>query len=325
MSQSTIKISDVTGRPLSDFASELRGRICMLYDAQRPENTILAPGILISLQILFAVVGVKRLLVSDQEYYSSVHFPAQEVKRAALDDLLDCERVFMPDAVVISIVSWRGEPLDAEMLFRALRRRRSAKRPLLILDYSHGGAIGFPPISHTAADVVCGDLNKWVTPPRRRFGLSFLWFEDPCLFRQAALGFAPFFLATETTDCTMSARWINPRELKWTVCWLRLQRLSRKSLVLQDLANQCLTKCTAERLELETAPKCNIVWLTNPQRTSVLNIERLSDLGLAWVLPNSCTRILCRADICKGYMFSDSLENTAPLGAPSSYSGDDAK
>ena len=43
--------------------------------------------------------------------------------------------------------------------------RSRARAPLLVLDYTHAGAVGFPNMGSFGADLTCGDFAKWVTPP----------------------------------------------------------------------------------------------------------------------------------------------------------------
>lgn len=90
---------------------------------RRADQAILAPGALVALRLFFHHQNVHRVLLSDREYYAAGHFPGLEVHVAPFDELVDAAQRFEPDAVLASLVSWRGQTGDVEALGRDLRER----------------------------------------------------------------------------------------------------------------------------------------------------------------------------------------------------------
>ena len=102
-------------------ASALRTTISDLFQAQPAERIVLAPGILVPLQILFAHLGVRRILLTTEEYYDESHFPAQTVRASRAEAIPELVRSERFDAVIASPASWRGERLDVRGLFQSIR------------------------------------------------------------------------------------------------------------------------------------------------------------------------------------------------------------
>ncbi len=166
------------------------------------------------LRQLFSVERVDRLVLTSEEYYAPRHFPTLRCDVASPSTLVARVAAARPGAVIASVVSWRGAPLPVSALFGEIRRVLGARTPLLVADYTHAGAIGFPPVSALNADVVSGDAEKWLLPARQRSRLAFLWMRSPAVFRSAARSFSPFFLAVDGRTDARSARWLDPQEVR---------------------------------------------------------------------------------------------------------------
>lgn len=282
-------------RELHRKARRIAQTFSVLFDAPPSSRIVLAPGILVGLQVLFAKLQVRRILLGDGEYYGAPHFPVQRVFSGDVDQLLKLTKECRPDAVIVSVVTWRGKVLPCAKLFSEIRRaRRRERAPLLVADYSHAGAIGFPSVKKLGADLVCGGPGKWLTPPTWDSKLAFLWFASSSLFSEAKVAFAPFFLALDQEPPFLVSRWIDPGEIRALDAWLRNQRLNRAALKARHRADREVASRLAARFEMD-CPESNILWL--PRRHAADRIvEKLDRLGLVWRMPDGKIRILCRAE-----------------------------
>ena len=260
--------------------------------AVRARRIVLAPAVLSPLRHLFSALGVERLALTAEEYYAPRHFPAIQVSSAPASALLAQIRKSRPQAIVVSVVSWRGEPLPVAEIFAEIRAH-SARPPLLVADYTHAGAIGFPPMTALNADLVCGDPEKWLLP-RGPSKLGFLWMRSPALFRVARAAFAPFFLAVDAPADPRSARWVDPLEVRRIARWLTDARLTREKLDARHQGNLRMKRTLAETLGIDSRGESSVIWTT--ARIPAPLRKRLESLGLIWRV-GTHTRILCRAEV----------------------------
>ena len=273
-------------------ATRVRRDIARLFDGYPARRIVLAPGVLSSLRHLFSVLGVERLALTAEEYYAPRHFPAIQVSCTPASAVLAQIRKSRPQAVVVSVVSWRGEPLPVAEIFAEIRAQ-SARAPLLVADYTHAGAIGFPPMTALNADLVCGDPEKWLLP-RGPSKLGFLWMGSPALFRVARAAFAPLFLAVDAPADPRSARWVDPLEVGRIARWLTDARLTRRKLEARHQGNLGMKRTLADRLGIDSRGESSVIWTT--ARIPAPLRKRLESLGLIW-RAGTHTRILCRAEV----------------------------
>jgi len=193
-------------------ADDLRRTISDLLEVRHSHRIILTPGILVALRILFPQFQIKRILLTTEEYYGESHFPGETARVAGCEAIPELLKKRNFDALVASPASWRGVRQPVAELFGWIRKTLGKKTPLLIADYAHAGSIGFPSVESLGADVVCGDLEKWILPPDCNSRVAFLWFRTHRLFVRAARAFRPFFLATESSSVSMLARWVDPAD-----------------------------------------------------------------------------------------------------------------
>jgi hypothetical protein len=203
-------------------------------------------------------------------------------------------RATRPGAVIASVVSWQGTPLPVAALFSEIRRALGARTPLLIADYTHAGAIGFPAVADLDADVVSGDPLKWLLPARRRSRLAFLWVRSAAVFRRAARVFAPLFLSIDGQADARSARWLDPQEVRDVAEWLADARLTRRRLRDRYQANLRLKQRVARRIGIASQGDSCVLWTDRPVPTSLES--RLKRQGLLWRAADGYARILCRTD-----------------------------
>jgi hypothetical protein len=280
-------------------ASGLRRTISDLLGAPHSDRIILAPGILIALRSLFSHLRVGRALLTNEEYYGPSHFPACSVHVAGCREFprLLQERDF--DALVASPVSWRGVRQPVAELFGGIRETLGDKTPLLVADCAHAGAIGFPSANGLAADIVCGDLEKWILPPNCSSRVAFLWFSSRRLYLEAAEAFRAFFLAMEGSDVALEARWVDPDDVLAASGRLAELDVTRNQLRTRHQADMKLAETLASRLDPSRVPETSILWLEDDEVGGEI-VEQLDDLGLVWRLPGRGTRILCRNDVVAG-------------------------
>ena len=161
-----------------ELANELRRNISDLLGVRHSDRIVLAPGILVALRVLFSHLQIKRILLTSEEYYDESHFPGESVQIACCDAIPELLQKRSFDALVASPASWRGARQPVAELFGWSRKVLESKAPLLVADYAHAGSIGFPPAGSLGADVVCGDLEKWILPPDWNSRVAFLWWRS---------------------------------------------------------------------------------------------------------------------------------------------------
>ncbi|HVO36044.1 MAG TPA: hypothetical protein VMT21_10785, partial [Gemmatimonadales bacterium] len=176
------------------LAGQVRQLVADVYGAAS-SAVVLAPGTLAGLRLVFASLGIERIALSDGEYFDAMSFPDTAVDVLDADAVLESVVRHQPNAVLLSQVTWRGERLQLEAIFRHIRRRLGTRTPLLVADYAHAGAAGFPKVAESGADVVVGDVTKWITPPTWPDRIGYLWFRSPEHRAQARRIFASFYLA----------------------------------------------------------------------------------------------------------------------------------
>jgi hypothetical protein len=276
-------------------ASLVRSEIARLFEAGPAGRIVLAPGILAALRELFSAAAVDRLVLTSEEYYAPRHFPALSCRVVSPSQLVARVLESRPAAVVASLISWRGEPLPVAAAFAEIRQSLGSQSPLLVADYTHAGAVGFPPVSGLNADIVCGDPEKWLLPPQHASRLAFLWLRSKRLFRAVRPAFAPFFLALAATSDPRSARWLDPGELHRVAAWLSDRRLTRAALRSRHEADVRLRHRIARTIGIAAAGDVSVLW-TDARIPRSLE-ARLARRGLLWPAGHGRTRILCRADV----------------------------
>jgi len=281
-------------RQSTRHASRVRREIARLFGAAPAARIVLAPGMLSGLRQLFAAVAVDRLVLTTEEYYGRRHFPTLACDVVPASRLVASVTATRPDAVIASVVSWRGAPLPVAAWFHEIRRTLGPRAPLLVADYTHAGAIGFPPVARLEADVVSGDPEKWLLPPHQRSRLAFLWIRSPAVFRKAARTFSPFFLAVDGRTDPRSARWLDPEEMRHVAEWFSEARLSRRGLLDRYRANQGMKDQVARRIGIASRGPASVLWTEKPIPGSLES--QLNRLGLLWRAADGYARILCRTD-----------------------------
>jgi hypothetical protein len=276
-------------------ASALRQMIKELFDAPRPDRVILTPSILAGLHIFMSSLNVRRVAISHDEYYTQHHFPHLEVRAFELEGFAEQVKRFRPDALILSLVTWRGRTLPVGPLFRQVWAALGPESPLLIADCAHAGAVGFPNLAAIGADVVCGDICKWITPPQWQRNLAFFWFRTHELSIKANRAFAPFYLATPQEQKHLSSRWMDPYEVRTVVRWIKEGSLDRAILHQRYHHNIELAGKLAQQLGVSGPLESSILWLDKERKRHIL-FKELEQYGLVWRPPTGGLRILCRAE-----------------------------
>jgi hypothetical protein len=279
-----------------ELANELRRNISDLLGVRHSDRIILAPGILVALRILFSHLQIKRILLTNEEYYDERHFPGESVQIASCEAIPELLQEHSFEALVASPASWRGVRQPVAELFGWSRKALASKAPLLVADYAHAGSIGFPPAESLAADVVCGDLEKWILPPDWNSRVAFLWFRTDRLSLSAAEAFRPFFLATASSDVPMLARWLDPTDVLAVSRKLAESNITREQLQERHRADMKLATDLAGRLQRGGAPETSIVWLEEDAMDREM-VDDFEKCGLVWRFPGRGARVLCRSDV----------------------------
>ena len=277
-----------------EAARGVRRLVAEVYGATPADALILAPGSTVALRLLFQPLHVRRVLLSDAEYFGPAAFPAAAVSAVPVEQLATAAVRLRPDAVVLSVVSWHGERLPLERVFASIRDALGAEAPLLVADFAHAGAAGFPRIAATGADVVIGDAGKWVTPADWPDRVAFLWLRTAALRRVAQRAFAPLYLGTSRPAGALEGRWVDPDAAARIAEWARGQRGVRSALLARHAADLALAARLAARCGLP-APATPLVCV--PAGSAARRIPRWArERGLTWRMPDGSTRVTCRAD-----------------------------
>jgi hypothetical protein len=282
--------------PMLAAANDLRATISDLLEVHHSDRIILAPGILVALRVLFSHLHIERIALTSEEYYGAEHFPGATVRAASCDALFDPRLTSDSEAVLASPASWRGVRQPVAELFDSIRKRLGKGAPLLVADYAHAGSVGFPSVDHLGADVICGDLEKWILPPDWNTRVAFLWFRTQPLFLQAVEAFRSFFLATNTSDVSVLARWVEPDDVLTVSRGLESLGVTPDQLRVRHRANMRLARELVSHVEPARIPETSILWFEEGELDGE-TLEELEKLGLVWRLPGRGTRVLCRSDV----------------------------
>jgi hypothetical protein len=285
--------------PMLAAANDLRATISDLLEVHHSDRIILAPGILVALRVLFSHLHIERIALTSEEYYGVEHFPEATVRATSCDALFDPLVTGDFEAVLASPASWRGARQPVAELFDSIRKQFGRRAPLLVADYAHAGSVGFPSVDRLGADVICGDLEKWILPPDWNTRVAFLWFRTQPLFLRAVEAFRPFFLATKASDVSMLARWVEPADVLAVSKGLESLGVTPDQLRARHRADMRLARELASSVEPARVPETSILWFEEGELDEE-TLEKLDKLGLVWRLPGRGTRVLCRSDVVDG-------------------------
>ncbi len=283
-------------QPMLAAANDLRATISDLLEVHHSDRIILAPGILVALRVLFSHLHIERIAMTSEEYYGAEHFPGATVHEAHCDALFDPLLTGDFEAVLASPTSWRGVRQPVAELFNSIQKQMGRRAPLLVADYAHAGSVGFPSVDRLGADVICGDLEKWILPPDWNTRVAFLWFRTQRLFLQAVEAFHSFFLATNTSDVSLLARWVEPADVLAVSRELASLGVTPDHLRVRHRADMRLARELASSVEPARTPETSILWFEEGELDGEA-LEELEKLGLVWRLPGRGTRVLCRSDV----------------------------
>ena len=276
------------------LAGHVRQLVADVYGAAS-SAVVLAPGTLAGLRLVFASLGIERIALSTGEYFDAASFPDTAVDVLDADDVLERVVRQRPNAVLLSQVTWKGERLPLEPIFRHIRRRLGARTPLLVADYAHAGAAGFPKVTESGADVVVGDVTKWITPPSWPDRVGYLWFRSPEHRSQARRIFASFYLACAKPAAALEARWVDPSAVEKIAAFRMSAKPTRRELIARHALDLALAKrmagwCGAPQ------PSSPLVWIGSAEGVAKIP-SWVETQGLLWRPPAGGARVTCRSDL----------------------------
>ena len=270
-------------------ARRVREKIAELLKVDEPSQVILTPGILVGLRLAIASLRATKLILTTREFYQPAAFPDQQSRLVQPFELADAVRR-RSDMIIASLVDWRGDKLGIESAFRTAK---PGSRPVLVADYSHAGAVGFPRVAKIGADIICGDVCKWILKPGLPINFAFLCLRSATLFKRLQPAFRPFFLAVEESEGDLRSRWLDPKDVAHVAKILSRKNFSRAGLARQHQANMRLARGITASLGLRP-PRTSILWL--PKKTPSRVLAPFKKKGLVWNLPEGI-RVMCRADV----------------------------
>ncbi|MGA2383657.1 MAG: hypothetical protein ABSG61_09515 [Gemmatimonadales bacterium] len=276
------------------LAGHVRQLVADVYGAAS-SAVVLAPGTLAGLRLVFASLGIERIALSAGEYFDAASFPDTAVDVLDAGDVLESVVRHQPNAVVLSQVTWKGERLPLAPIFHHIRRRVGARTPLLVADYAHAGAAGFPKMAESGADVVVGDATKWITPSTWPDQVGYLWFRSPEHRAQARRIFASFYLACARPAAALEARWVDPAAVEKVAAFRMSAKPTRKKLVERSARDLALAKRMAGLCGVPE-PASSLLWVTSS--AGVAKIPKwVEDQGLLWRPAAGGARMMCRSDL----------------------------
>ncbi len=276
------------------LAREVRRLVSDVYGAASA-SVVLAPGTLAALRAVFASLGVRRVALSEGEYFDAASFPETEVQVAHVDALLAGVVRRPPDALVLSVVSWHGDRLPLEAVFRQVRRRLGSRAPLLVADFAHAGAAGFPKATEVGADIVVGDVTKWITPPTWADKLAWIWVRSAEHRALAQRLFASFYLALAKPTSKLEARWVDPDAVEKIAAFRMSAKPTRRELVERYAKDLALAKRMAGWCGA-SEPSSSLLWIKSAAGVAKIP-SWAADLGLVWQPPAGGARVMCRSDL----------------------------
>ena len=126
--------------------------------------------------------------------------------------------------------------------------------------------------------------------------MAFLWFRTERLFLKAVKAFHPFFLATNASDVSLLARWVEPADVLAVSRGLGSLGVTPDRLRVRHRADMRLARELASSVEPARIPETSILWFEEGELDGE-TLEELEKLGLVWRLPGRGTRVLCRSDV----------------------------
>lgn len=287
----------MTARVPDDYrrAREVRKLLADVYGAAPAEAVFLVPGTLVGLRVILGSLRIGRLALSAGEYFDRSCFPTSRVEPVKVEALLAHVVQTRPDAVLLSIVTWKGTRLPLEALFADIRARLGNGAPLLVADFSHAGAAGFPQVTESGADIVIGDATKWITPPESPDRLGFIWFRTEGHRTLAGQVFAPFYLAGVKPRSKLEARWVDPEAVRRIAAFRASGRVTRARLVARHKADLALAESVAARCGAPQ-PTSPLVWLSSAAALKKVP-KWLRHESLLWKAPGGGLRVTCRSDL----------------------------
>lgn len=279
-----------------DEAEFLRVQLGNLFGATPSAHLVFVPGLLIGMRISLTDLGIRSVSVTSEEYYLCSDFGRLNATLVHPNEVTSsvCEQ--KPDAVIASVVSWRGRRTQIRADFTEIRRKMGPRCPLLIADCSHSGAAGWPLVNDLGADVVCGDPCKWLAPSIQPANLAFIWFCSDKYFARIQPSFSPFCLALSAHRTDAQARWVNPSDIHKLSAWHRQRDLDRSVLTAMFQENLHFAQMLAHRWSLSHVPDTSILWLHDKPNDALF--DTLLDHGLVWE-KNDGFRVIARADIAR--------------------------
>lgn len=287
------RVMTLTDRSLVAATRTIRSHLGELYRCVDFKQIVLCPGQLVGIIHILHASRLRSILITDEEYYTARHFAGMEVFICKPEEVSKIALEKRPDVVLMSFVSWKGKLLPVEREFRLIRACRG-DHPLLICDYAHAGAVGFPQFRSLTADLVCGDVQKWVLPSEHMAQIAFMWTPNRNLQEAMNRTFSGYYLAARNR-LERTARWISPHDLLSTALWLRSSNSTRNELRRIYRQNLSLATQIAGHLGLEPPVTSCMLWLTNVEaarrKRELRDLESRTDVHV-W-RTSSGWRIMC--------------------------------
>lgn len=275
-------------------AMRFRQHLKDLFAINQSNDIVLMPGILVFLQGCLRALDINSMITSQEEYYEPQHLPNVLLKLEDERSIAPCVTQNRTDAVLISQVSWLGRELNCKAIIHELRNS-GGPQPIIIVDYSHAGAIGFPPIHEIDADIIVGDVEKWIRNEAWGSPLAFAVVKNQNVMHQLEKHLAPFYLALAHESDMRMARWVDPRTLREILNEFEDRSLSRPKLLERYKRNMRLAKRVMGCCDPQNDSHCTIVVCDEFNDSELLS--SLRSKGLVWDLPDGRMRIICRSDV----------------------------
>lgn len=279
----------VRDTPHHEAAWLLRRQVARVHSLAKPERIIFGCGVMACLRHLFLLRQHTHFALTSIEYYGPEHFPGRRVDVFEPDGLVEGVVEARPQVVIASLAGWAGGRFPLADWFAAIRKQFGPASPLLVADCCHAGAVGFPGLAQIGADLVCGDLAKWVAPTGAD-KVAFVWPATRALFEELSPLFAGYYLSVEGQDTANAGSFVSPSTISTLSELYQSVEASPEQLAARFRTNLLLARSLSGDTSIES---CNVCL---PATSPVLHTPVLREAALTRDRGDGRVRVMCRAD-----------------------------
>jgi hypothetical protein len=150
-------------------------------------------------------------------------------------------------------------------------------------------------VAESGADIVVGDVTKWITPPTWPDKLGFIWFRSAEHRAQARRIFGTFYLACAKPAAALEARWVDPAAVEKVAAFRMSAKVTRRELLERFAADLALAKRMAGWCGVGE-PSSSLLWVSSAAGAAKIP-KWVEEQGLLWRPSAGGARVMCRSDL----------------------------